>query len=102
MGCVFLCDCDGGLNCCVPRKFVSTHPVSDPASAGDFRICRDRLDPADIAVLLDLKVRGDIVLPDDQALLAKAGEQVKLEQPRSEIDGLQVGDEIGIRLGSAR
>jgi hypothetical protein len=75
------------------------NPVADPPSATDIGISGDRLDPADRAVLFDLEIRGDVILPDDQALLPKAGEQVKFEQARGEVVGLQVGDEVRVRVG---
>lgn len=40
-----------------------------------------------------------MVLPDDQALLAEAGEQIEFEEPGGEVVGLKVADEIGVRIG---
>ncbi len=40
-----------------------------------------------------------MLLPDDQPLLAEAGKKVEFEEAGREIVGLQIGDEIGIRVG---
>ena len=40
-----------------------------------------------------------MLLPDDQALLAEAGKKIEFEEAGREIAGLQIGDEIGIRIG---
>ena len=75
------------------------HPVADPAGARSFGVRRHSFDPARGAVLLEPEVRGDMVLPDDQALLAEAGEKVEFEETRVEFVGLQIGDEIGVGVG---
>ncbi len=52
-----------------------------------------------VAVLLDEEVGQDMILPDAQALLAKAGEKVEFKQPGREVAGLKIRDEIGVRIG---
>lgn len=56
-------------------------PIADAAGKRDVGVRGHRLDPALGAVLLDPEIGRDMVLPDDEALLAKAGEEIELEEP---------------------
>jgi len=43
-----------------------------------------------------------MLLSDEQALLAETGKELEFEEARREIVGLQISDEVGVRIGKCQ